>query len=69
MITQRPKTTENSNIDVKSVTVEHSKALKIIRQTEKVFQVNGADKRSTNFLYSETKKNIKKDFKKCKTIK
>ena len=57
MITQKPNTTENSNIiDVKSVTVEHSKALKIIRQTEKVFQVNGADKCSTNFLYSETKK-------------
>ena len=32
MITQKPNTTENSNIiDVKSVTVEHSKALKIIR--------------------------------------
>ena len=59
MITQQPKTTENSNIiDVKSVTVEHSKALKITKQTEKVFQVNGADKCSTNFLYSKTKKQI-----------
>lgn len=32
IITQQPKTTENSNIiDVKSVAIEHSKALKIIR--------------------------------------
>ena len=32
IITQLPKTTENSNItDVKSVTIENSKALKIIR--------------------------------------
>ena len=62
MIAQRPKTTENSNIiDVKSVTVEHSKALKIMRQTEKVFQINGADKRSTNFLYGETKKTKQKN--------
>ena len=67
IFTQQPKTTENSNIiDVKSVTIEHSKDLKIIRYYEKVFQVNGAGKRSTSLLYSETKKINKKDFRKCK---
>ena len=67
IITQQPKTTENSNIiDVKSVTIEHSKALKIIRYYEKVFQVNSADKSSISLLYSETKNIDQKDFKKCK---
>ena len=67
IITQQPKTTEKSNIiDVKSVTIEHSKALKFIRYYEKVFQVNGADKCSISVLYSETKNIDQKDFKKCK---
>ena len=46
-----------------SVTIEYSKALKIIREAKKVFQINGADKGSTNLLYGETKKKIKKTLK------
>ena len=61
MITQLPKTLQNPNIvHIKSVTIEHSKtsckSSKAIRQTEKISQLNGANKSCTSStsLYSET---------------
>ena len=59
IITQQPKPFENPNfIDIKSVTIEHSKTScklsKTVRQTQNVSQV-GSGKSSNNPLYSETK--------------
>ena len=78
MITQLPKTLQNPNIvHIKSVTIEHSKtsckSSKAIRQTEKISQLNGANKSCTSStsLYSETTsesffRNNKKKNEKCK---
>ena len=63
---QQPNTLENF---IKSAAIEHRKSSqklsKTLKQAEKVFQLNGADKNTTSPLYSETKKNLldKKDAK------
>ena len=59
LITQQPKTFENSNIvDTKLVIIEHPetsrKLSKTIRKAEKVFEV-GSGESSNSPLYSETK--------------
>ena len=59
LITQQPKTFENSNIvDTKLVIIEHPetsrKLSKTIRKAEKVFEV-GSGESSNSRLYSETK--------------
>ena len=75
IITKLPRTLENpNNYVIKSVFIEILKIShelsKTIRQTQKVFQVRGAEKFSTCPLYCETTKCekilIKKDYKKMK---
>ena len=61
IITQQPKSLENSNIvDIKLVTIQHPKTScklsKAIRQAEKISQVSGDGKYSDSPLYIETKK-------------
>ena len=58
--TQQPKYLENSNIDIKSVTIEYPKTFhkfsKTIKHGKKVSQVVGAGRNFNSTLYSEITK-------------
>ena len=61
IIVQHPKTLKKPNIvDIRSVIIQHPKTThklpKAIKQTEKVCQVNGAEKSSDRPWYSEKKR-------------